>query len=73
MDGPSHKFARSEFGHAQLARRTLHREMQRQSTTRYADFQSAALPENNLVSTIIQMLFPAPFALMDLFFCPVRY
>jgi len=32
MDGPSHKFARSEFGHAQHARRALHREVQRQST-----------------------------------------
>ena len=29
MDGPSHKFAGSEFGHAQ-----------RQSNTRHADFQS---------------------------------
>jgi hypothetical protein len=73
MDGPSHKFARSEFGHAQHARRTLHREVQRQSTTRHADFQTAALPENNLVSTIIQILFPGFFALMDLFFCPVRH
>jgi len=40
MDGPSHKFARSEFGHAQHARRALHREVQRQSTTLHADFQS---------------------------------
>jgi len=40
MDGPSHEFARSEFGHAQHARRALHREVQRQSTTLHADFQS---------------------------------
>ena len=32
MDGPSHKFAGSEFGHAQHARRALHRDVQRQST-----------------------------------------
>ena len=32
MDGPSHKFAGSEFGHAQHARRALHTDVQRQST-----------------------------------------
>jgi hypothetical protein len=41
--------------------------------TRHADFQSATLLENNFVSTIIQILFPGSFALMDLFFCPVRH
>jgi len=41
--------------------------------TRPADFQSATLPENVLINTIIQILFPGFFALMDLFFCPVRH
>ena len=65
--------ARCRMHRVNCARRVRHRDVPHQLNTRHADFQSAALPENNLVSTVIQILFPAPFALLDLFFCPVRH